>query len=55
MSAPTMQLSQEKWEELHRRLDKVKAGTKELKIPADALRDLLRDHSELHAYLRTGQ
>jgi hypothetical protein len=55
MKVPAMKLSQEKWEELHRRLDKVKAGTKELKVPADTLRDLLLDHSELHRRLRTGE
>jgi hypothetical protein len=49
---PDLKLSQEAFEELHRRLDKVRQGTSEVKVPVAALRDLLMDHSELHALFR---
>lgn len=51
MKVPAMKLSEADFEELHRRLDKVRAGTSVVKVPVSALRDLLRDHSELIAYI----
>ena len=48
------ELSQEAWEELHRRLDKVRAGTSDVRVPVEALRDLLYDHAQLHRKMRIG-
>ncbi len=39
--------TQEQFEELHRALDKVRSNSKTVRVPKDALRNLLIDHSEL--------
>ena len=51
MKRPVLEMSQDAFEELHRRLDKARQGTKEVKVPTEALRLLLRDHSAIHAYI----
>lgn len=41
-------LSDDQFEDLWERFNKVKAGTKNVSVPVDALFNLLRDHSALY-------
>lgn len=40
-----LELSQEGFEDIHERVDKVRAGTKMVKLPIESVKALLRDHS----------
>lgn len=46
--------TQEEFEHLHEETDKVTYPVQYVKVKADALRNLLHDHAELHARLKTG-